>query len=78
MIPVKPVEVRHIAQMTRSLAAKMRILTLASASANSLMSMQMMETPLSRAAHNGHLHSVIYLTEQGADVNCLDLVSTCP
>ena len=35
---------------------------------------QMLETPLSRAAHNGHLHTVQYLTEQGADVNCLDLV----
>lgn len=34
----------------------------------------MMETPLSRAAHNGHLQAVIFLTEQGADVNCLDLV----
>ena len=33
-----------------------------------------METPLSRAAHNGHLQTVAYLTEQGAAVNCLDLV----
>lgn len=36
--------------------------------------LQMMETPISRAAHNGHLQTVQYLTEQGADVNCLDLV----
>ena len=35
----------------------------------------MKETPLSRAAHNGHLQMVRYLVEQGADVNCLDLVS---
>ena len=37
--------------------------------------MQMMETPISRAAHNGHLHTVKFLAEKGADVNCLDLVS---
>lgn len=37
--------------------------------------LQMKETPLSRAAHNGHLQMVRYLVEQGADVNCLDLVS---
>lgn len=36
--------------------------------------MQMMETPLSRAAHNGHLATVRYLLDQGADINCLDLV----
>ena len=35
---------------------------------------QMKESPLSRAAHNGHLHMVQYLVQQGADVNCLDLV----
>ena len=34
-----------------------------------------METPISRAAHNGHLHAVQFLAEKGADVNCLDLVS---
>ena len=37
--------------------------------------LQMMETPISRAAHNGHLHTVRFLAEKGADVNCLDLVS---
>lgn len=36
--------------------------------------MQMKESPLSRAAHNGHLQMVQYLVQQGADVNCLDLV----
>lgn len=35
----------------------------------------MKETPLIRAAHNGHLQMVQYLVEQGADVDCLDLVS---
>ena len=34
----------------------------------------MKESPLSRAAHNGHLQMVQYLAQQGADVNCLDLV----
>lgn len=34
----------------------------------------MMETPLSRAAHNGHIATVRYLLEQGADANCLDMV----
>ena len=36
--------------------------------------MQMKESPLSRAAHNGHLQMVQYLVQQGADVDCLDLV----
>ena len=36
--------------------------------------LQMMETPLSRAAHNAHIHTVRHLLEQGADVDCLDLV----
>ena len=36
--------------------------------------MQMKESPLSRAAHNGHLQMVQYLVQQGAEVNCLDLV----
>ncbi len=38
------------------------------------MQCQMMETPLSRATHNGHIGTVRYLLAQGADVNCLDLV----
>ncbi len=33
-----------------------------------------METPLSRSTHNGHIATVRYLLEKGADVNCLDLV----
>lgn len=37
--------------------------------------MQMKETPLIRAAHNGHLQMVQFLMEQGADVDCIDLVS---
>lgn len=36
--------------------------------------LQMLETPLSRAAHNGHLQTVRHLLDAGADVNCLDLV----
>lgn len=35
---------------------------------------QMKETALIRAAHNGHLHTVKYLLERGADVNAVDLV----
>ena len=35
---------------------------------------QMKETPLLRAAHNGHLQTVMYLVEQGADLNTVDLV----
>ena len=34
----------------------------------------MKETPLLRAAHNGHLQTVMYLVEQGADLNTVDLV----
>ena len=34
----------------------------------------MKDTPLIRAAHNGHLQTVMYLVEMGADVNTLDLV----
>lgn len=36
--------------------------------------LQMLETPLSRSAHNGHLQTVRHLLDEGADVNCLDLV----
>ena len=36
---------------------------------------QMKETPLIRAAHNGHLHTVRFLLESGADVNAIDLAS---
>ncbi len=36
---------------------------------------QMKETPLSRAAHNGHLRMVKFLVQQGSDVNCMDLVN---
>lgn len=32
------------------------------------------ETPLIRAAHNGHLATVRLLVEAGADVNALDMV----
>ena len=32
------------------------------------------ETPLIRSAHNGHFQTVMYLVQQGADVNSLDLV----
>jgi ankyrin repeat protein len=35
---------------------------------------QMKETALSRAAHNGHFFTVKHLIEQGGDVNALDLV----
>jgi ankyrin repeat protein len=34
----------------------------------------MKDTPLLRAAHNGHLQTVMYLAEQGADLNTVDLV----
>lgn len=36
--------------------------------------LQMGETPLIRCAHNGHLKTVEFLLEHGADVNALDLV----
>lgn len=35
------------------------------------------ETPLIRAAHNGHLATVRFLVEAGADVNSLDMVGAC-
>ena len=35
---------------------------------------QMKDTPLIRAAHNGHLQTVMYLVEMGADVDTIDLV----
>lgn len=38
----------------------------------------MKDTPLIRAAHNGHLQTVMYLAEEGADVNTLDLVRRAP
>lgn len=31
------------------------------------------ESPLIRAAHNGHLHTVRFLLERGADVNAVDI-----
>jgi ankyrin repeat protein len=37
--------------------------------------MQMGETPLIRAAHNGHFQAVKLLVDSGADVNALDMVS---
>lgn len=37
--------------------------------------MQMGETPIIRAAHNGHLQTVRFLVENGADVNSIDMVS---
>ena len=33
------------------------------------------ETPLIRCAHNGHLQTVRFLVESGADVNSLDMAS---
>ena len=39
---------------------------------------QMMETPLIRAAHNGHFNMVKFLTEHRADVNAIDLVLAPP
>ncbi len=38
---------------------------------------QMLETPLSRAVHNGHLQTARHLLDKGADVNCLDIVRSC-
>eukprot|EP00983_Pelagomonas_calceolata_P063471 1147745-Pelagomonas_calceolata.AAC.3 len=35
----------------------------------------MKETPLIRAAHNGHLNVVRFLLDSGADPNAIDLVS---
>ena len=34
---------------------------------------QMGESPIIRAAHNGHLHTVRFLIEHGADVNAIDM-----
>ena len=34
---------------------------------------QMGESPIIRAAHNGHLHTVRFLVEHGADVNAIDM-----
>lgn len=34
---------------------------------------QMGESPLIRAAHNGHMQTVKFLVEQGANVNALDM-----
>jgi len=36
---------------------------------------QMKETPLIRAAHNGHLNVVRFLLDSGADPNAIDMVS---
>jgi len=36
----------------------------------------MKDTPLLRSAHNGHLQTVMFLVEQGAALNAVDLV--CP
>lgn len=40
-----------------------------------LWTVQMKETPLIRAAHNGHLNVVRFLLDSGADPNAIDLVS---
>ena len=40
--------------------------------------MQMGESPLIRAAHNGHLQTVRFLIESGADVNAIDMVRQEP
>lgn len=37
--------------------------------------LQMGETPIIRAAHNGHFQTVKFLVDHGADVNALDMVS---
>jgi ankyrin repeat protein len=36
------------------------------------------ETPIIRSAHNGHLATVKFLVEQGADVNSIDMVRPTP